>query len=306
MADYAQHKITIGADPEMLCVKDGGYIAVQECGITGTKEVPQLLPMGGNAQRDNVAVEFAVPPADNKVAFVQNIGDTLMDLLDALPEGVDIDIVPSANFPVSQLTHPECMEFGCDPDMNAWTMRENIPPEDAEKSTFRSCGGHIHVGFVEGSGNDFLKDIDGKAMTIRLMDCFHGMVATVLDNSEAAIARRDLYGKPGCFRPTDYGVEYRTLSNFWIQHPKMVELMYCLTMDVMKIMRENAFMEIIGEIGKDNINRIIMEGDHDMALTLVTQFLMKFMQDESQVLFWECQELVEKGFDYKEEWKEIS
>ena len=75
MADYVAHKITIGADPEMFCKKDGEYIAVQECGITGTKDAPQLLPMGGNAQRDNVAVEFAVLPAESKVGFVQNIGD---------------------------------------------------------------------------------------------------------------------------------------------------------------------------------------------------------------------------------------
>ena len=306
MADYVAHKITIGADPEMFCVKDGGYIAVQECGITGTKDAPQLLPMGGNAQRDNVAVEFAVLPADSKVAFVQNIGDTLMDLLDALPEGVDVDIVPSAHFPESQLTHEECLEFGCDPDMDAWTMKVNDPPEDAGKSTFRSCGGHIHVGYVQGSGNDFLKDIDGKAMTIRMMDCFHGLVATVLDNSDAAIERRKLYGKPGCFRPTEYGGEYRALSNFWIQHPKMVELMYCLTLDVMKVMRDTNFYDIIGELGKDNIIRVIMEGDARVAKSIIVGYLMQFMDNESQTLFWECQELVDQGFDYKEEWKEIS
>lgn len=306
MVEYLQHKITIGADPEMFCTKDGDYIAVQECGITGTKESPQLLPMGGNAQRDNVAVEFATLPADSKIEFVQNIGDTLMDLLDALPEGVDVDIVPSAHFPEAQLTHEECQEFGCDPDMDAWTMKVNDPPEDAGKSTFRSCGGHIHVGYVQGSGNDFLKDIDGKAMTIRLMDCFHGMVATVLDSGEAAVERRTLYGKPGCFRPTEYGVEYRALSNFWIKHPKLVELMYCLTMDVMKVMRDKTFLEILGELGSRNIIDTIISGNAKVAKSIIVGFLMQFMSEESQTLFWECQELVEKGFDYKEEWKEVA
>lgn len=298
----AAGKYTIGADPEAFLQKADSLVAVQPY-VTGTKDKPQPLPLGGNAQRDNVAIEFGILPAETEDQFVQYIGDTMSDLLDLLPDDVNLNITPSANFPESELTHPECKEFGCDPDFNAWTMEENKPPEDAAEGTFRSCGGHIHIGYVVGSGNEFLKDIDGKAMTIRMMDCLAGLVATVLDNNEAAIARRKLYGKAGCCRWTEYGVEYRTLSNFWITSPKLVRLMYHLTGDALNVMRVNAHMDILQELGSVNVQRVITEGDADVALDMIAGFMTTYMSDDSVDLFWECFAEMETETSFKEEWK---
>jgi hypothetical protein len=296
---------TIGADPEAFLRKKGQLVAVQPY-VEGTKDKPQPLPMGGNAQRDNVAIEFGIMPAKTKVEFVQNIGDTLHDLLDLLPADVDIDIIPSANFPEQELTHKECKEFGCDPDLNAWTMQKNEAPKDAADSPFRSCGGHIHVGFVAGSGNTFLNDIDGKAMLIRMMDCFHGLVSTVLDNGPDAIARRELYGKAGCCRWTDYGVEYRTLSNYWIKRPALVELMHSLTTDAIEVMRKDGYMDIIMELGPDNVQNVITTGDAEMAFDMVTGFMIDYMSEESQNLFWDAYAISHEDNEpsYKTEWEE--
>jgi hypothetical protein len=290
----------------MFCVKNGKYVAVQGTGIIGTKEEPQLLPQGGNVQRDNVAVEFAVLPAKSMIEFVQNVGDTLMDCVNALPDDVDVAIVPSANFPKEELTHKECEEFGCDPDYNAWTMKRNEPPVDAALSTFRSCGGHIHIGFIAPSNNTFLNDEEGKAMTVRIMDVLLGLVATILDRSDEAIARRNLYGKAGCYRSTDYGIEYRTLSNFWIKSPTLVELMYSLAKDALKIMRDNRAFEVIDDLGAKIIQDTITNGDVEMAEDMVNCYVVDHMSKYSSDLFYELYAHGIDDINYKEEWKEVA
>lgn len=42
------------------------------------------------------------------------------------------------------------------------------------------------------------------------MDAFLGLPSVIKDKDKK---RRSLYGKAGCFRITDYGVEYRVLSS---------------------------------------------------------------------------------------------
>lgn len=175
--------------------------------------------------------------------------------------------MPSTNFHPQQLSHPEAAEIGCAPDFNAWTDKENIPPADFAKNTFRSCGGHIHVGYVEGSGNDFLLDAVGKRRMIQAMDCLHGMISVLLDNSKEAIERRNIYGKAGCYRPTDYGVEYRTLSNFWCRTDNLKRLMYRLTADALYLVRtkvdESYLLDfIIKDLdGPENIQNVINTGN---------------------------------------------
>jgi len=45
------------------------------------------------------------------------------------------------------------------------------------------------------------------------MDVYVGLKCVALDNQPI---RRTKYGHAGRYRPTDYGIEWRTLSNFWI------------------------------------------------------------------------------------------
>lgn len=259
------HNFSIGCDPEFFLQKDGRFVSAIPF-VEGTKDEPFPLPNGGFVMRDNVAVEFGIPPAVTATMWVNTINKTLEDLITFLPEGLNIVAVPSTNFPRNELRHPEAKEFGCDPDFNAWSGQQNIPPEGCETSTFRSCGGHIHVGFIKRSGNDFLVDDYGKLRTIRMMDCFHGMFSTIMDNSEAAIARRKLYGKAGCYRPTDYGVEYRTLSNYWCRNDSLKRLMYYLTGDVLDAVRNNDDDYIVELLaGPEEIQRTINEGDDERA-----------------------------------------
>jgi len=46
-----------------------------------------------------------------------------------------------------------------------------------------------------------------------MMDLYLGVPSVLMDKGEL---RKQLYGKAGAYRMKPYGVEYRTLSNFWI------------------------------------------------------------------------------------------
>lgn len=295
-------RATIGTDPEFfLRNRESGRLVSAIPHIKGTKSTPDPLPGGGNVQRDNVAVEFATDPAINGEDFVAKIGQAFKDVYDKLPPGHDLEVLPSATFDTDQLQHPEACEFGCSPDFNAWKMEMNDPPEP-HNDNFRSCGGHIHTGHVEGDGNEFLLEIPGKARMVKMQDTFHGVISTVLDRSSAAIERRQLYGKAGCHRPTDYGVEYRTLSNYWMKSPFLVMLIDSLTQDCLRLIREQRDDALINNIGEDEIQNIINEGKIEDAEKVLEVHLRAHLSTDSKHYLDECIAKID-DFDFKKEWK---
>ncbi len=297
-------RFTIGTDPEFFLQKsDSKKLVCAIPFIKGTKEEPEMLPSGkGSVQRDNVSLEFATEPAKDGNEFVENIRATFQDIVNGLPEGHELVVLPSAQFDKDQLEDPEACIFGCDPDFNAWTFSQNEKPY-CPNEQFRSCGGHIHVGKVEGDGNDFLHRFpDGKMKVIQMMDTFHGIISTILDRSEAAIERRQLYGQAGCHRPTEYGVEYRVLSNYWLKSPHLVMLMDSLTQDVLRLMREDKGRAIINTIGEEEIQNIINEGRIEEAQKVLDTVLKQHLSEDSAYYLEECTTNIE-NYDFKKEWQ---
>lgn len=201
--------IMLGCDPELFLIDITGKLRAS-CGkIGGSKQHPMPLEELGNGyavQEDNVAIEFNIPPAKSAKDFIDSVKKTMLYLEDGVKKmhGFTIVNMSAASFPEDELEHPAALEFGCDPDYNAWTLRRN-PRPNADDHTLRSCGGHVHVGFERGA----LKD----TQLIRAMDLFLGVPSVLMDKGEL---RKQLYGKAGAFRAKPYGVEYRTLSNFWV------------------------------------------------------------------------------------------
>lgn len=299
-------EITIGTDPEFFLKKDDEYVSSQSAKIQGTKHEPVALKNGGTIQRDNVAVEFATVPAKTREGFVKKVKSCLVDAYEMLPDGHEMVVEPSATFDEKHLTDPEAQEFGCDPDFNAYTVSMNEKPWCGD-STFRSCGAHIHVGCLDDDGNaikglEFLLEFDGKISAVKAMDLFHGIISTVLDNSEASIKRRELYGKAGCHRPTDYGVEYRVLSNYWMKSPELVMLMDALTRDAMKMVAAGKLQEILDLVGEDEVQNAINNGDIEAAQKIVENYVLPNISAETTDYYQMCSENLPKYKSVKEEW----
>ena len=296
--------ITIGCDPEFFLkdIKSGKLISGIPF-ISGTKEEPKLLPKGGNIQRDNVAVEIATDPAISGEDFVEKVRDTLSEMVKVVPTWTKVIAIPSANFDPDQLDHPEAQAFGCSPDFDAWEVRKNDPPY-ADDSTFRSCGAHIHVGTDGKDDNKFLLEFEGKLLTVRVMDCLHGIISTVLDSSPESIARRALYGNPGAHRPKDYGVEYRVLSNYWLKSPVTVMLMYHLTQDALKVIREGKAEALIAAMGENQIKNTIKNGDVESALRMLNDHVLPLLCEDSLYYYNEALAKIQKNdMNFHTEWE---
>lgn len=244
---------TIGCDPELFLADQNRFISAIDR-VGGSKKYPKPIGEGCAVQEDNVAVEFCIPPAKSLEAFRNAIRYSLDEISKRVP-GLSFSHAASAVFPDEELMHPMAQEFGCDPDYNAWTGRKNPRPA-CDNPNLRSAGGHVHVG------------VDGvdKAQLIRAMDLHLGVPSIKIDQDKD---RRKLYGNPGAFRPKPYGVEYRTLSNFWIWDDILIEWVYHQTS------RAVSFVQNGGTLDNDDgvlIHAAIQNSDMNAYNTLRSQY----------------------------------
>ena len=137
---------------------------------------------------------------------------------------------------------------------------------------------------------------------IKGMDLFHGTVSTTLDNSPAAIKRRELYGKAGSHRPTDYGVEYRVLSNYWMKSPTLVMLMDSMTRDVAELVGDGKLNAIINEVGESELQNVINTGDVEAAQKIVDLYVKPHMSEESLELLDMAIEALPNAQSLEAEW----
>lgn len=209
--------VTVGCDPELFLQDETGKLISSIGKFGGTKEAPRpmrKLGPGFALQEDNVALEFNVPPAKNGKEFAANI-QTAVDELSkrAARRGLSLAKICSHSFSPDQLDNPKARAFGCDPDYNAYTGDTNPRPQ-CDDPTLRSAGGHIAFGL---QGDSYNLQTYVKA--------FDALFALPLLLCDPDTKRRALYGKAGAYRKTPFGVEYRTLSNFWVFRPELVQQM---------------------------------------------------------------------------------
>lgn len=248
--------ILLGADPEVFWRNEKNVVSVIGK-LGGSKLEARQVAEDLFVLEDNVAAEFNFSPCDSAEKYINSIGRSLAFLeQEASKFGAQLARgISSASFPVEELNDPMAFVFGCEPDFNAWTGTVNAPPT-SDDPTLRSCGGHVHIGGIP-------KRMD-KNNLVRCLDLFLGIPSVFQDND---IKRRELYGKAGACRPKPYGVEYRTLSNYWIFDPKLIQFVYDQSHKAIEFAQKNV-MEPDSEIGK-LIQIAINRGDKEAAQSVL-------------------------------------
>jgi len=207
--------ILIGSDPELF-VFDGEE-PISAWGMSeGTKEKPVAVKHK-TIQVDGMALEYNPNPATTLAQWERNHKSVQKDMLSSIPKGLSLEAVPTAFFAeeVFNTSPAEALELGCMPDFNAYTGDINPKPNGDAK--FRTGAGHIHIGWGE---NFEIDDFHMKecCALVKALDMYLGLPSVIMDGDDK---RRELYGKAGAFRPKSYGLEYRTLSNFWVKTPSL-------------------------------------------------------------------------------------
>ncbi len=199
----------LGSDPEVFLINPvGKHIAINGIINAGKNNPMQIkdMPKGFTLQEDNVALEYGIPPAATAEEFDKYIQQVMDKSRTFLPEGLDFSKLSCTVFEDDQLMHPMSRKFGCEPDYCAYTLEPNPSPMPPCEG-MRSAGGHIHV-----------ETEDCPYEVAKSMDFHLGIPSVLMDDG---VERKQLYGKAGAFRYKPYGVEYRTLSNFWVFSPEL-------------------------------------------------------------------------------------
>lgn len=220
---------TIGADPEVFLVrrtKAGARI------VTGSEKV--VPPEGLTTDhfdynhnpvrkikkaivvRDGVQAELHPHHGTCRAGFAGQLGLCIRALIEASEKaGLEVDfsqVVKITSRELSKLS-PEAQILGCQPSFNVYGT-EQIAIADGRKVLTRSGSGHIHLGTsIIGSG---AMQVSPENL-VRVLDRVLGIPSVLLDTDPAAAVRRRLYGRAGEYRLPKYGLEYRTLSNFWLR-----------------------------------------------------------------------------------------
>lgn len=265
---------TIGADPELFVMKDGAVVPIMGM-LGGTKEKPLPVGVSGFAvQEDNVMAEYNIPPTDDAGMFGDYIVFGTHAVLRKLEENGH-QCAPhlgcAVKFTGQQLAHPQAQVFGCSPDFNAYQQGAPLPriqphqlyAEDGDGGAWRFAGGHVHLGYKE-----HVTDIP-EFVVAALCDVFLSlpMIAREMDRQGM---RRQFYGSPGRYRPTRYGIEYRTLGNSWIHRRSSAVQVGGYTCNLFAALQrgERYIRRIYNDVPWNDVRRAISTEDAGLAVAL--------------------------------------
>lgn len=217
--------VTFGTDPEGFFQKNGEIIGSE-------KIIPENGLWSGNGYykdvvRDGVQFELNPPANGSLLSLGQNISSAFKMIQSTLKNhpGVSVNfsgVVEVAREELDSLS-PATRVLGCMPSKNVYGVRPITV--DAKVYRKRSAGGHHHFGLTQTNLYD-KKHVDERQRAVYLLDILVGNTCVLLDRDPGAAERRENYGRAGEYRLAEYGVEYRTLSNFWLRSYTLMSFVF--------------------------------------------------------------------------------
>lgn len=264
--------ITVGADPELFIrdKKTKKFISAHDI-LPGTKEKPYPVQLGA-VQVDGVAAEFNIAPAKDYQNFTHNCQTVLEQLKTMVGEGNELVTEPFAVFDKEYWDKlpAKPKELGCNPDYNGWEAVVNSSPDDSKNPTMRTASGHIHIGWGKKFDPKDNLHFTDCCIVAKQMDYVLGIYSLLWDQDPN---RRTLYGKAGCFRPKEYGIEYRTMSNKWLTDTKIINWIWKQAyLGMAELFKGNVYHEKFGDKARKIIDNNIVDWINRKEFSMLHQF----------------------------------
>jgi hypothetical protein len=213
---------TYGSDPEFMLLLNGKYVSAIPR-VPGTAQ-ERFDKNGHSFYWDNVLAECAIKPGSGHDEAIENFRSCFKTYAEIVSP---CKLVPQASFDYSddELADERSRIAGCARDYCVYTGKAKKPPCNIiEKTNLRTGGGHIHLG---ANGESVLKETTWESwIVVYMLDLFVGIPSLFMDTDPTSPRRRIMYGQSGRYRPKSYGMEYRSLGNFWLASPTTVKLIF--------------------------------------------------------------------------------
>jgi hypothetical protein len=269
MAKIGNFEVLVGCDPEFWVKKKGTQkiISAQNL-VNGTKNNPFPLNKG-SVQVSGKALEINILPVKTIKGFNGNINKVFDSLNKLLP---DYDFVFN---PVAEIEQTNKLSsLGAEPEYNAYTKTINPP---STQQGIETAGGHIHISWKNDQDVNWPAEInpteathfEACCMLTKALDAYLGIPSLVWDRD---LVRRSIDGKPGNFRPKCYGdgwfgMEYRSLSNAWLNLQSTRDLVYGNTIDAFTALMKDE--EVQDSVWYGHTAKHLLENPTDKALERV-------------------------------------
>ncbi len=267
---------------EGLVYQDGWYrkteveVKKYDGGHTVTSSKPSIFICDG--------VQAELNPRANtcRANLANEIGCCMRRLQDFLIEEERSDVYPLFTKQIVKVTKkelaslsPRSKTFGCAPSYNAHKNGDvSVIPVNPEVYQFRSAGGHLHFG--DSTFCEITKTKGDPALAAMVLDVVVGNTCVLLDRDPLTSERRKVYGRAGEFRMPKYGLEYRTLSNFWLRSYPLMSFVFGMARVGISIVESTLARELLSMFDLSLVEKAINENDIDIAkhnLRILCRFL---------------------------------
>lgn len=267
-----------GADPELFLLENGSNTLLPAFEVLPPKQ-KALKTIRGNAAfyNDGFQAEFRLIGVhschDVVVGHIAEAISAVSKKAREVNAHISLhDVMPIP--PQSKVEYAKHLALGCAPSLNAYG-KPPLHVESPSKLPIRFAGGHIHFGLANPRIGK-----EAYIPLVKALDAISGVMGVHLGHSLCSPERRQFYGVAGEYRTPAHGLEYRTLSPYWLATSQVAYF----TLDLARKVVNQALLNTLKwNADEDQVQTCINSNNPQMALEI-----LQANAEELKYLIWAC------------------